>query len=466
VTHDISQPPSEATGAAIEGTAERPAGARLNWVGRQLVVRVGLVAHGGHFVARHEGRVIFVRHALEGELATVEVTEDLGGSFCRADAVAIAEPSASRVPAPCEHARPGGCGGCDFQHIALSEQRRLKAAVVEEQLSRLAGLERAVTVEALDETGLRWRRRIRYAVAPNGQLGLRAHRSHAVIALDDCPIGAPGVGDQGSPPAPLGKRWPGRREIEVATDDRGEVAITGYRADQPPPRSQQRRRRGRSAGRDGGRRAAPERLRAEPEFGPATLTYEVGGRVFSVRAAGFWQTHPAAAAAFSSVVLAAAAPLPGERVLDLYAGAGLFTVPLAAAVGDSGQVVGVEGDRSAADDANHNLAGLPQASVRASSVSADVVERLSAELGGVDVIVLDPPRTGAGRAVMQALTSCPARVIVYVACDPAALARDLRTAQDAGWELAELRAFDAFPMTHHVECIAVLRRADEPTDPA
>ncbi|MCW2522842.1 MAG: rRNA methyltransferase [Frankiales bacterium] len=434
MTHDISEPAPAADGE------------RLNWVGRRLAVRVDAVAHGGHFVARQDGRVVFVRHALPGEAVTVEVTEDGGGSFCRADAVEIHQPSPHRVAPPCEHARPGGCGGCDFQHIDLPEQRALKAAVISEQLARLAGLDRRVTVEALDETGLHWRRRIRYAVTADARLGLRVHRSHEVLALDACPIGAPGVGDATA----LAARWPGQLEVEVAADDRGSVAVTGYRRDQRRGNQRDRRR--------------PKPAVGALLAGPESLQYRVNGHDFTIGSTGFWQTHPAAAQAFTDAVLAAAAPRAGDRVLDLYAGAGLFTLALAEAVGPTGHVLGLEGDRRAVADAARNLEGHPQASVQAGSVDAGALAAASATLGGADVVVLDPPRTGAGRAVMQALLELPARVIVYVACDPAALARDVRTARDAGWELAGLRAFDAFPMTHHVECVATLRPAsrDEP----
>ncbi|HEX4728139.1 MAG TPA: class I SAM-dependent RNA methyltransferase, partial [Jatrophihabitans sp.] len=143
--------------------------------------------------------------------------------------------------------------------------------------------------------------------------------------------------------------------------------------------------------------------------------------------------------------------------LDLYAGAGLFTAALAGAVGPSGRVLGLEGDAGAVRAAKGNLADAGWASVRRAAVTIDTIEAAMAELGRPDLVVLDPPRTGAGGPVLQAVLAAQPRVISYVACDPAALARDLRTAQEAGWQLAELTAFDAFPMTHHVECIAMLR---------
>jgi tRNA/tmRNA/rRNA uracil-C5-methylase (TrmA/RlmC/RlmD family) len=450
-----------------------------SWRGRRLEVVVEAIAHGGHCVARHDGRVIFVRHALPGETVLAEVTEDRGGSFCRADAVEIRTAAPDRVRRPCPYAHPGGCGGCDFQHVSLPGQRALKAAVVAEQLSRLAGLEQAVTVQPLDEgDGLGWRRRVRFAVGPDGELGLRAHRSHHVVPLSHCPIGAPGVGDARA----LQSDWPGLAELEVAVDDRGEVVELAHR--QRPARhhrteGRDRQGRNRKGGdRLGGERQGGERRSARPALsteqlsGPPALHYAVGARRFTVHPAGFWQTHPRAAEVFTETVLRAAAPRPGERVLDLYAGSGLFTAALATAVTGTGRVLGLEAEPTAVTDAGHNLADQPWAGVRRATVSAETVAAATAELshadqgdgegdgdGGVDIVVLDPPRSGAGREVLGAILAAEPRVVVYVACDPAALARDVRSAMDAGWRLADLSAFDAFPMTHHVECIAVLRPA-------
>jgi tRNA/tmRNA/rRNA uracil-C5-methylase (TrmA/RlmC/RlmD family) len=427
-----------------------PPAAAESWLGRRLEVDVEAIAHGGHCVARHDGRVIFVRHALPGETVLAEVTEDRGGSFCRADAVEVRTAAPDRVRRPCPYAHPGGCGGCDFQHVSLPGQRALKATVVAEQLSRLAGLEQAVTVQPLDDgDGLGWRRRVRFAVGPAGELGLRAHRSHQVVALSHCPIGAPGVGDARA----LQSDWPGLAELEVAVDDRGEVVELAHR--ERPARSHRD-----SRGRPGGnRRPARPVVSTEQLSGPPALQYAVAGRWFTVQPAGFWQTHPRAAEVFTETVLRAAAARPGERVLDLYAGSGLFTAALASAVTDGGRVLGLEAEPAAVTDAGSNLADQPWAGVRRATVSAATIEAATADLGGdgPDVVVLDPPRSGAGREVLGAILAAGPRVVVYVACDPAALARDVRSAMDAGWRLDELSAFDAFPMTHHVECIAVLR---------
>jgi tRNA/tmRNA/rRNA uracil-C5-methylase (TrmA/RlmC/RlmD family) len=186
------------------------------------------------------------------------------------------------------------------------------------------------------------------------------------------------------------------------------------------------------------------------DAGPATVREVAAGREWRVAATGFWQVHPAAADALAGCVLDFLRPRPGEIALDLYAGAGLFAGLLADAVGPTGRVVAVEADRRAAADATANVPGLE---VRAARVTPEL-------LGGLDLrpdlVVLDPPRSGAGTAVLTAVLALAPRAVAYVACDPAALARDLRVAVDAGWALAGLRAFDLFPMTHHVEAVALL----------
>jgi len=344
---------------------------------------VGPVAHGGHCVVRLEapddlGRVVFTRHALPGERVVVEVTEGTEGDrFWRADAVEVLEPSADRVPPPCPVAGPGLCGGCDFQHVTLSAQRRLKGAVVREQLRRLAGLDVDVEVEPVegDVDGLRWRTRQRYVALPGGRRGMRKHRSHEVVEVDDCLIEAP--------------------------------------------------------------------------TGPVT---EVHGVDFALAEGGFWQVHPGAATALVDAVVTALRPRPGESVLDLYAGVGLFSRFLRDAVGPETRVVAVEGDAAAARLARRNVPGVV-------ATSGDVATVLAGQhRERVDLVVLDPPRVGAKRPVVEQVVARGPRAVAYVACDPAALARDVAVFAEHGYRLRELRAFDLFPMTHHVECVALLER--------
>jgi len=338
------------------------------------------------------GTVVFVRHALPGEHVTVAVTEGtLGERYLRGDAVAVHTASPDRVERPCPYAGPGRCGGCDLQHVDLAGQRRLKGVVVSEQLRRLAGLDRKVEVEAVpgDRDGLRWRTRMRFARTADGGLGLRRFRSDQVMPVGDCRIQAPD-------------------------------ALVLVEGDPPPEQP---------------------------------VTEEVGGHRFTVAADGFWQVHAGAPDTLVRAVLEAAALRPGDRVVDLYAGVGLFTVFLAEAVGSGGRVAAVEGDRAAAEHARANLAAYPWAHVQGGPVDrvlgGDRIHR-------ADVVVLDPPREGARRRIVEQVAALGPRRVVYVACDPAAFARDVATFAEHGFELEALRAFDLFPMTSHVELVGTL----------
>ncbi|MFP5335983.1 MAG: class I SAM-dependent RNA methyltransferase [Actinomycetes bacterium] len=419
-----------------------------------IELEVGAVAHGGHCVARHEGRVVFVRHALPGERVRAVVTEGQESDrFWRADAVEVIEASPDRVAAPCPFAGPGRCGGCDWQHATPAAQRRLKTDVVREQLQRLAGLDVDVEVEevpgpGVDDAGLGWRTRVQLTATPDGRLGLRRHRSHDVQVVDDCLIASPRVRELGLPSL----RWPGAAAVEAvapaATDDRL-VLVRPARPGRRPrlPRLDA----GTSVGLDADGHV--DRVRGRT-WVRELVDLPGGAREFRVTGSGFWQVHAGAAATLAGAVVAGLSPRPGERCLDLYAGAGLFAAALAQAVGATGEVLAVEGDARAAADARRNLHDLPGVTVRHG--------RVDARLGGAtcaDVVVLDPPRTGARRAVVEAVTALRPRAVAYVACDPAALARDVATFATAGYAIAGLRAFDLFPHTHHVECVALLAPA-------
>lgn len=395
-----------------------------------VVVDVGPIAHGGHCVARIDGQVVFVRHALPGERVRIQIT-DSSKSFLRADAVEIIDAAPGRVTPPCAYA--GQCGGCDFQHVDPAVQRLLLGDVVREQLQRLAGIEWAGEVESVDPSDLGWRTRVTFAVDRGGRPGLRRHRSHEIIPVDRCVIAHPDI------PPVLGQAWDaesvesivsstGERVLvtDASISDEVEAAVDGVVAVDGTTR--------------GGRGALTERVR---------------DKNFRVSGSGFWQVHPAAASTLVDAVLAGAMAEEGDVVADLYAGVGLFTAFLADAVGETGTVVSVESDQQAAKDARRNLHGSPQVKL----VGATVERALREGLVGVraDVVVLDPPRTGA-KKVVPAIAELSPRRVVYVACDPAALARDLATFETLGYTLDSLRAFALFPMTHHVECVAVLEK--------
>ena len=417
--------------------------------GDEVEVEVGAIAHGGHCVARYDGRVLFVRHGLPGERVRARITEGgPGDRFLRADAVSVLEASPHRIAPRCAAAGPGGCGGCDFQHVATAHQRELKAAVVAEQLQRVAGIEREVVVEPLDDAdGLRYRTRVEFAVV-EGRIGLRRHRSHDVVEVDGCPIAVPDVDEA---------------LRETRAESVGE--LEGIRAvDVVVPSGES----------DTVVVEVPQEAPTPPIEVTEIVRTPAGERSMTVDARGFWQVHRDAPHAFVAAMLEAADVRPGERVLDLYSGVGLLSVPLADAVGATGQLIAVESDRRATEHLRDNLAAHPWALVVPGRVDDLLgVPRQGRRRGprrparsdllppSAHVVVLDPPRTGAGRGVVAALTSLRPRRLVYVACDPAALARDTAYLADLGYELTALRAFDAFPMTHHVECVATFEPKGE-----
>jgi tRNA/tmRNA/rRNA uracil-C5-methylase (TrmA/RlmC/RlmD family) len=378
-----------------------------------------------------------------------------GSPFLRADAVEVLRASPDRVPARCPVAGPGGCGGCDWQHVSVAGQHQLKAAVVHEQLQRLGHVDVPVVVEAVpgDHSGLGWRTRVQYAVDDEGRLGFRRHRSHDVVPVRVCPIAHPAV--QAVPVT--AERWPGARGVDVVIGSRPEDQVVVVHG--PVEVALQRAPRGAGLVVDTtgdarqGRAEPPRRVRGR---GWVRQTVRAAGweRSFRVSGAGFWQVHPGAADALVSAVLEALDPRPGERVLDLYAGAGLFAAALADRVGPDGQVLAVETDERAVRDARRNLHDLPQ--VRLMVGRVDAVLRHRDVAARCDLVVLDPPRTGARATVVRQVASRRPRSIAYVACDPAALGRDVALFAERGYRLDTVRAFDLFPMTQHVECVALL----------
>ena len=417
--------------------------------GDMLDLAVGEVVHGGWCVSRQDdtGWVIFVRHALPGELVRAVVTQSTA-RFARADAVEILRPSPDRVAAPCPYARPGGCGGCDWQHASLPAQRALKSAVISQQLSRIAGIDLPVEVCALagDEEGLGWRIAVSFAVDRPGSAGLRKHRSHEVIEVDRCRIAHQLVTDMNI----TGMRWPAVSGVQVSvaphSRERGVLVVSPrrLRADNLPPVQAD------------SVLLAREHGARSPVHGRAYLTQHAVGRDWRVSVGGFWQVHPGAADALADAVLAALDPATGATAVDLYSGAGLFAGVLAEAVGSDGRVIAIEQNASAVRDARYNLSEWPWAHV----LKGDAARALArADLRGASLVVLDPPRTGAAKPVIDVLCGrSELRKIAYVSCDPATLARDLRLLIDGGWRLDSVEGFDAFPMTHHVECLAVLGR--------
>lgn len=373
-------------------------------------VEVGAVAHGGHCVARLDGRVIFVRHTLPGELVRVRLTDTSHDKFWRGDAVEVLRAAPGRTTPRCPIAGPGLCGGCDWQHATPATQRELKAAVLREQLAHLADLDVDVEVEELPGGSFGWRTRMGY-VARDGEATMRRHRSNDLIAVpeDGCPLAVTVQPDPHGLAAGLGAE---EHALGVVTSAQGRTSVL---------------------------------VDGAVVSGDAELVEHAAGRDWRVAADGFWQVHPYAADTLVEAVLDGLVPRPGERAFDLYCGVGLF----AGALADVGvHVWGVEVDKRAIELAHANV---PPARFTAGRVDR-VIRRMSRS---TDLVVLDPPRTGAGKDVVDAVAARRPRAIAYVACDPAALGRDLGRLRKQGYRLASLRAFDLFPNTHHIEAVAI-----------
>ena len=398
---------------------ESPNATRLA-AGDVLEVLIEKVAHGGHFIARHGGAVIFVRHAIPGERARITITST-SASFNRGDVIEVLEASPDRVIAPCSFAHRNGCGGCDFQHISLDRQRGLKADVITEQFSRIASMDVVVRVEEVAEP-LHWRTRLIATTNREGKLGFFASRSHNVIAVDDCLIAVKSMNIHEL----AARRWKPDVRVEVSASSNKERTIA-----LSPKNGEEK---------------------ARLTEGNQIVHEEVKGKTLEVSQNSFWQSHVNAPNVLTDVVIDFAQLVEGDHVLDLYGGVGLFTSSMVERVGSSGSIDLLEGSKSATADAQRNFTNNPNVKIHLGDVA-----KLLPRMSHADVIVLDPPREGAGKIVIAEMSRLRPRAIVYVSCDPASLARDSAYLEAHGYSLSTIRAFDLFPMTHHVECVALYR---------
>jgi tRNA/tmRNA/rRNA uracil-C5-methylase (TrmA/RlmC/RlmD family) len=390
----------------------------------ELTLTVGPPANGGSCVARHDGRVVFVRYALPGERVRVRVTADRG-SYWHAETVEVLEPSADRTASLCPIAGVDGAGCCDLAFVDPTAARVLKAEVVSNQLARLGDYEWHEPVRQLPGSGATgWRTRIRLDVGADGRPGFHRHHSDELVAGLDCGQLPAGMIDGLATTA-----WPAGAHVHVVIDDDGQrhVAHTVRQ----------------------GRRNATEVIE-----GSYYGVQRVGRRSWQVPVTTFWQAHRNAAQTYSELVSHWAQAGPGMTAWDLYGGAGLFAAALGDAVGESGHVVSVDSSHPASRVATAALADLPQLRV----ITDSVRRALTAQRGTADVAVLDPPRAGAGREVIELLAAAEVPRLVHIGCEAAAFARDIGLYRRNGYTVGEIRVFDSFPLTHHIECVALLTR--------
>ena len=385
---------------------------------------VGAPANGGSCVARHDGRVVFVRYALPGERVRVRVTADRG-SYWHAETIEVIEPSNDRIASLCPIAGVDGAGCCDLAFVDPAAGRALKAEVVSNQLARLGNYQWSDAVAPVSTAGpTGWRTRIRLDVGADGRAGFHRYHSDELVVDLNC----------GQLPAEMidgltDVAWPPGAHLHVVIDDDGQrhVARTVRH----------------------GRRNATDMVE-----GSYQGVQRAGRHTWQVPVTAFWQAHRDAARTYSDLVGNWAHPDPGMTAWDLYGGAGVFAAVLGDAVGESGQVVSVDSSRAATRSARATLADLPQVNV----ITDSVRRALTAQRTGADVAVLDPPRGGAGREVIDLLAAAEVPRIVHIGCEAASFARDVGLYQRHGYAVDKISVFDSFPLTHHIECVALLTR--------
>lgn len=421
-------------------------------IGRVVEVVMERPAHGGECVGRVDGRVVFVGGVIPGERVRVRVTQGTEtSSFWRGELVEVLEPSEHRVHVSWAQARRDGVGGADLAHVELAYQREWKRQVVADQMARLGGVQFDGDVEAApweihpdnDQPGWGWRTRFEVVANDKGRAGMFRPRSHDVVPLTHMPLATAQAQELAQVQGVWSRQWEPHMRLEVVAPTDGPGVVLG---------NGEPLRKGHVDVRPNARRFVTEIVHAY-------------GRPYRYRVAanGFWQVHRDAPEVLVTAVLDALGDgFEGGRILDAYCGSGLFTVPLAAMAGEDGEVVAIEGDARAVKDARRNVMNNldPDIAQKVRFHQGSVGDVLAHLQGvpSVDAVVLDPPRVGAGVHVIDALVALSPQTMVYVACDPAALARDTALVGERGYQLTSMRAFDLFPMTHHVECVAVFHR--------
>lgn len=406
-------------------------------------------AHGGTCFARVDGRPLFVSGAIPGEVVNVRI-DSRRSKVSYGSVVEVVKPSEHRRPHIWPEAEKAGVGGADLGHVDLDYQRQWKSEVIRDQLSRVGGagtLERVLEVigegglkvaPASGETdGLHWRTRVDFEVSPNRRLAMKREASNELVEIESMPLAVQPILDLDLFGDSSWSRYfkPGKKVRAVAPNAGGGRVVIGNQVFN----------------------ASRHRVQDVADW-----EVDARGRVeqFTVAASGFWQAHKCAPHDLVELVLRGANVREGQSVMELYSGAGLFTKFLARELGERGAIVSIEGSKEAVTHARENLRGVDvERDLRVGSVNSKAILRAWSDLGErPDVIVLDPPRSGAGRDVIRAIGAVKPNRVVLVSCDPAAGARDLGQLFAAGYKLESFDALDLFPQTHHVEMVSVLTR--------
>lgn len=406
------------------------------------------IAHGGEALGRHSGKVVFVPFAIPGERVRVAIVEEKE-RWARARLLEVLSASPDRVEAPCPYFGPGKCGGCQWQHIAYERQVALKGEIVADQLQRLGHFTSPPVVDAMalaDDEGwldYGYRNHTQFALTPEGELGYRRAASHDVIAIERCLLLAPQLDDLH---AALDLSYTGLTGISLRAGlNTGQALVMFEAAGDDVPELEI----------DLDVACAIEtRNGIQPLIGQPWIEEAVAGRRYRVSAGSFFQVNTAGAEALVDLVTAYLAPSANDVVLDAYCGVGLFTLALAERVAE---VIGVESAASSVEDLAQNAGDLTQVTVHEGPME-EVLPALIEQGQRIDLAVMDPPRAGAGEAVIRDLAALGPRRIVYVSCDPATLARDGVYLVAAGYRLVEAQPLDMFPQTYHIETVSLWER--------
>ena len=385
-------------------------------IGEILTLDIGNIANGGHFVARHDNQIIFVRHAISGEKAKVKVTA-INSRFAFGDAVEILKPSKDRVLPSCKYSHPEGCGGCDFQHINYDVQSDLKKEVLKDQFKRITKIDISPEIiTANPSNGLHWRSRLNLAISENKKVGLRAHKSNSIIEIDECLIALKEINKSDI----FRKKWENEENLKLSCSSNNEINVSQFE---------------------------------KSIQGPDKLTENVDKNTYTISPKSFWQSHINAPGLLLQQVMKEANIQQDEIVCDLYGGVGLFTLPVSKLIGKNGQVHLIEMNDTCIEDANNMFERIDNIYIHHGTV-----EQKLGSVKNIDTIILDPPRNGVSKQVINQMIEKKPNVIIYVSCNPSTLARDSKVLLENKYSLSNIVGLDLFPMTHHIESVAAFRK--------
>jgi 23S rRNA (uracil1939-C5)-methyltransferase len=430
------------------------------------IVQIEKPIYGGAFLARMEGKAVFVPLTLPGEQVRVRITQNKRG-YDTADPDEIISAAAERIAPACPHF--GACGGCHYQHTNYETQLAFKQTILRETLER-GGVQAPDEIAVLSADPWHYRNRIRLAFDAEGNPGYRGRRSHAVIPIRECPIAAPLLLDAAQSSASVLRNFaPALRSTEISLFcDAAESAllVTVFSANRARIRFDELAQalHERIPALKGAELVAEDRPgeqiqaqspRTIAAWGATSLAYRAAGFDYRVDHGAFFQVNRWLADALVERVTAGHS---GSLAWDLFSGVGLFARQLTASFA---RVVAVESAPSAVKALEENLKGIAGTAVRATTLDFLRRSRKPAHPDSTrpDLIVVDPPRTGLGAEITTLLAEIAAPALVYVSCDPATLARDLRALLATGYAIQSITLADLFPQTFHLETVVQLRRS-------